>query len=121
MFTFKALLDEKVKNSTVNYVDHPIEIDDDEVSDQEDFRSANVDIRIQGKRKKYGLFGQINSNNPDREDYLSDSDFEVRRALLGASFVHSMKKLFFHSHISFSFSLSVRNSLERGFEIKIYI
>lgn len=89
MFTFKALLDEKVKNNTVsshtkfkknhkmasknlvlkknecendyveifdlndNYVNHPIEIDDDEVSDEEDFRSVNVDIQSKLKVDVY--------------------------------------------------------------------
>ncbi|CAI9294126.1 unnamed protein product [Lactuca saligna] len=102
----------------VNSRDHPIEIEDDEVSEGKKFiydevkkendespieiyssnsRNKTIDISssdswkkkkprnnvIQSdyssmKKRKHGLFGRLNSKSSDSEDYVSDSDYEVR-------------------------------------------
>ncbi|CAI9259225.1 unnamed protein product [Lactuca saligna] len=102
----------------VNSRDHPIEIEDDEVSKGKKFiydevkkendespieiyssnsRNKTIDISSSNswkkkkprnnisqsdyssmKKRKHGLFGRLNSKSSDLEDYVSDSDYEVR-------------------------------------------
>ncbi|CAH1446212.1 unnamed protein product [Lactuca virosa] len=118
----------------VNSRDHPIEIDDDEVSEEENFRSGEVkkennespieinssnsmkktiDISSSNswkkkkprnnvyqyvyssmKKRKRGLFGRLNSKSSDTEDYLSDSDFEVRSITRSRKLVNRSDKKF---------------------------